>query len=386
MPKFFKTKINPDIITAAHVVGESFVKSPFFVVPKNEKSTQEFEKRFLSKLPFYGIFPSYLQLIEHLLELENLKLQELAGESGSKTYGVFVQNELQFVVKTTEGQIAEIARDISSRELLKALDLKQATLTDLEAVGQYQIDKSDVTHTLLIQTAAKGKPLSSFIEDVVKVQDALKQSARAFAELHLKNHHLATPLTKQVQSFHFELFEKIIRRLTEDLQKGLKIGLTESQLHSIHQKIVDSIVGNWGLSGYSHGDSCLDHLFFEESSNRLTLIDTPSFLASIDSGRRPIGFSPYDFSWIWVGLVDYGFRAHLSSDQVQILQNTFKEEYERCMGIALPPLPARQIANFTKELYYIHCASTEQQASSSGSSEGLIDYLHRSILTDLDDK
>ena len=301
MPKYFKPKISPDLITAAHVLGESFVKSPFFVAPKNEKSTQEYEKRFLLKLPFYGIFPSHLQLIEHLLQLENLGLQELSGDSGSKTYGIFVENELQFVAKTTERQVAEIARDISSRELLKSLDLKQSNLTELQAVGQYQIEKSDVKHTLSIQTAAKGESLASFIkefktEDVAKIQGLLKQSARAFAELHLKNQHLATPLKKPVILLHFELFEKIIRRITEDLQKGLKIRLTEAQLRSVYQKIKDSIDGNWGLSSYCHGDCHLDHLFFEQSSNQLTLIDTPSFLASIDSGRRPIGFSPYDFS------------------------------------------------------------------------------------------
>jgi len=69
----------------------------------------------------------------------------------------------------------------------------------------------------------------------------------------------------------------------------------------------------------------------------------------------------YDFAWTWGSISDVGFRGDLTGEEVQILQDTFKTEYEHSMGENLAPLPAQQLAILTKQLHFIANANWDQK-------------------------
>lgn len=386
---FLERRIGEPVLSTASNVVNSLNKHIIKTEPRDIKTTSYLEEIFLSTLTSIGTIPNEDLLVKRVLNekigIKQFHLREFTvGGSGAKVYGVFIpdgKGKLAYVVKTMKGRTSELARELSSLHKLSDLNLHQSHLPAAQTAGRFDLEKDKTIHTVFVQTAAKGQPLSSIIaeadleltekkvrmEKIEAIQSGLMGAAKGLAELHSKNREMSAPVNQEAREFNADALKDVYGWLKNDIAsdiasgEGSRIPLSEAELEKIHQEITKNVEGNWGLSGYSHGDSHLDNLFFDSASNQFTFIDTPSFLASVDEQDKPIGFPPYDFAWAMGDISDKGFRAGLSADEVRSLQKSFKDEYERIMGTALAPLPARNFAMLTKQCYFIARANQNQQ-------------------------
>ncbi|MEI8125287.1 MAG: GNAT family N-acetyltransferase [Parachlamydiaceae bacterium] len=381
---FLETRIGSQVLAAAHGVINSLNKDIIGTAPLNEQHTEELEKAFLATLPSYGTVPNEQCVIERVLKekigVEHYQLREFTeGGSGAKVYGVFIpdtKGKLSYVIKTMEGNVSELARELSSLQQLSDLNLRESHCPTAQTSGQFQVEQTGKTHTIFIQTAAKGQPFTSLVEDagkaqgedrqkqLVALQKGLTHAARGLAELHLQNHDKAVPIGEETKAFNRRTLDEVYDLALHDIESGgekCRIPLTSDELKRIHEIVVDGIKENWGNTGYSHGDSHLENLFFEVQADHFSFIDTPSFLASTNEEGHPIGFPPYDFAWTYGSISEKGFRAGLSSEEVKLLQETFKSEYQLSMGDALSSPPAQHFAALTKQCYFIWKANQGQE-------------------------
>jgi hypothetical protein len=376
---FLEQRIGAQVLSAAHSVVDSLNRDIIDVAPLVEKETHEREQSFLSTLPFYGNFQEESLLLEAVLHdkigIKNFQIRRFSeGGSGSKVYGVYVPQEngtLTYVIKTMEGKPYELARELSSLQQLSDLNLHQSVLPTAQTAGKFSLAPLKTESTVFVQTAAKGKPFHLLMKELGQskgqerqekletLRKGLTSAARGLAELHVKNCDKATPVGKETQEFNL----RALKEVYDYVQKNIgdkRINLTSEQVVEIRKKTEEAVVGNWGMSGYSHGDSHLENLFFDSSSGQFTFIDTPSFLPSTDAKGLPMGFPAYDYAWTWGSISDKGFRSGLTSEEVESLQTTFKKEYERSIGKNLAPLQACQLAILTKYFYFITRANQHQ--------------------------
>lgn len=377
---FLERRVGGKVLSSAHDVANSLNKDIIRVAPLDKERTAELEQEFTATLPSYGTIQNELLLITKVLNekigIKNFVIKEFSeGGSGAKVFGVFVpdnKGKLAYVIKTMEGRPSELARELSSLQQLSDLNLHQSTLPTAQTAGKFDLQQNKTVHTVFVQTAAPGKPFSALLEDVGKASgkergekiEALKngfiKAARGLAELHLKNQHLATPVGKEARAFNLETLDDVYK-ICITLSESGEIPMKKEELETIYKSIREAVVDNWGLSGYSHGDSHLDNLFFDSSSSQFSFIDTPSFLASIDEHGKPIGFPAYDFAWTFDSISGKGFLSGLSEAEVVSLQRVFKKEYDRAMGESLPSQPAQNFAALTKKFYFIQYARGLQQ-------------------------
>lgn len=378
----------PHILRVSNAIVNTLNKDMIYTASLDQQATTKLEKELLNALPSYGSsFHDELsvvkQVINEQLGINEFFLREFSeGGSGAKVYGVYIPDgSLRYVIKTMEGKTFELARELSSLKQLSDLDLQQSTFPSVQTAGKFNVESRRSTHTIFIQTAAKGKTFSTLIEEAGEsekqdrttklktLKEGLTKAAKGLAELHLKNNHLATPLGEDSEEFNLAALTEVYDWVKSALKEGGRIKLTQGELELVYKNSIEAVGGNWGLSGYSHGDTHLDNLFFDPHSGQCTFIDTPSFLASVDTQGNPIGFPAYDFAWAWGSISEKGFRAGLSAEEVEELQGVFKSQYEIAMGSALPPLPARQFAALKKHFYFIGLANQRQ--------EYLLDHAHK---------
>lgn len=377
---FLERRVGGKVLSTAHDVVNSLNKNIIHVAPVDKERTDKLEQEFTSTLPSYGTVQNELFLITRVLNekigIKNFTLKEFSeGGSGAKVFGVFVpdhKGKLAYVVKTMEGRTSELARELSSLQQLSDLNLHQSTLPTAQTAGKFDLEQNKTIHTVFVQTAAKGQPFTSILDEVGQAKgtertekmEALKggfiKAARGLAELHLKNQHMATPVGQEAIAFNIETLDDVYGWVKDSIEEG-RIPLKKEELEAIYKGTTEAVVDNWGVSGYSHGDTHLDNLFFDESSGQFSFIDTPSFLASVDEHGKPIGFPAYDFAWTFGSISGKGFRSGLSAEEVESLQSTFKTEYDRIMGASLPPVPAQNLAALTKKLFFIGNANDFQK-------------------------
>jgi len=380
---FLERRVGVEVLLKAQDVVDGLNKKIIGSAPLNEESSRKLEEVFLSTLPSLGSVELENAIIAQVLNekigISKFHLRELKGGSGAKIYGVLIPDDkgkLAYVVKIMEGKVSELARELSSLQQLSDLNLHHSTLSTVQTAGKFDFSHSKTVRTIFVQTGAKGQPFSSHLEELgqatskgrAEKMDVLargfQQAARGLAELHLKHREKATPLGIDAQIANLEMVKYVYDWVRGAIVNGGERGripLTTEELDRIHQAAIKGIEGNWGMSGYSHGDTHLDNLFYEVASGQFSFIDTPSFLASVDAHGAPIGFPAYDFSWAWCSISDNGLRSGLSPTEVEVLQNVFKTGYDQTMGDALPPSTAQHFAALHKQLYYIAKANENQQ-------------------------
>lgn len=379
---FLGERIGAEVLDAAHNVVNSLNKDILNTAPRDKNQTQALEIAFLKTLPSYGTVHNEEEVAKKVLNdkvgITHFHLKSFSeGGSGAKVFGVFVPDEkgqLAYVIKTMEGRPSELARELSSLQQLSDLNLHESTLPTAQTAGTFTLQNSQAQHTIFVQTAAKGKPFTSILEDVGKakgaeraeglegVKQGLTKAAKSLAELHLKNQEQASPLNEEAQKFNQAALNDAYGRLNEDCTNaGQRIPITVKELETIRERVSADVEGNWGLSGYSHGDSHLENMFFDSNGNKFSFIDTPTFLASTDAVGRPIGFPAYDFAWTHGSISDKGFRAGLTADEVRSLQKVFKEEYDRTIGDKAAPRQAQNLALVAKHCHFIRMANQNQE-------------------------
>ncbi len=379
-PIFSKQRISKQVLAKAQNVVNGLNKDIINMANLNDEVSVKLEEDFLSTLPLHGNVHNEQEELSYVLReklgITKFHIKEISdGGSGAKVYGIFIpdkKGKLAYIMKTMEGKTSELAKELSSLQQLTDLNCQNSFFPIAQTAGNFTLSQSPKVHTIFVQTAARGQSFSSLLEEMGQAKgkdrgekmdvmiSGLKKAAKGLAELHLKNRLKAAPVGKEAQAFNLRTLKDVYNWLKNDIVSNGRIPLTKAELDRIYESAIKEVDGNWGISGFSHGDTHLDNLFFDPSSLQFTFIDTPSFVASIDAQGSPIGFSAFDFAWTWGSISDKGFRNGLSPKEVETLQNVFMEEYDRIMGDAVPPKAARKLAMLTKQLYFVQNANQNQ--------------------------
>lgn len=346
-----------EILLAAKDVVGSLNKNLLFQAPVDEQETEKLSQTFLAKLPFLGIFPSPAEgIVDAILGKGDWQTSPLPGLSGDKAIGIYKGEEFLYLLKFTNPHW-HLAKELYAIHQFQALGLQESDMPQMVTAGTYRLTEKDEIRSFFIQTAVKGKPLSRLLEELGSspgsgrqqklklLKDAVQKVTTAFVELHQKKRSLALPVPKELSNYHLNMFRILASRFKYEVLDKEKIDLSLEEFGILKQRLTRSaMTDNWGMTSFTHGDSHVEHLFFDPTLETVSLIDLSSFIFSINEKEEPVGFAPHDFSWIWCTIAYYGIRFGVTEEEIESLLTLLTETYETKMGEDLNPLAVRQLS------------------------------------------
>ncbi|MGH3860813.1 scabin-related ADP-ribosyltransferase [Actinokineospora sp.] len=274
------------------------------------------------------------------LDQGRIDLQALGGGGAKGVSGApvfLVRDESGAVTAVTKvfPDTTDFARDLSSLELLRSLDLSFEVARPL-AIGM--IHSPDGHAGTVVYSVAAGKPIDDLVRDAANavgderahglrdLSTAVRQTAKALAELHTRPEGSGGPVGENYIESHRRAMLARADQLLENRDLLRNAGLDVDELRVRVEQIVEATRREPGMAAYAHGDAHPGNFFWDQERN-VTFIDTTTVHYSIDADGRPVGSPERDLGNFEQWLATWGRQFGLTAPEIAELRDDFAASY-----------------------------------------------------------
>ncbi|UJR12443.1 hypothetical protein I4U23_016619 [Adineta vaga] len=240
----------------------------------------------------------------------------------------------------------ELVRELSSLSRLREPEFTHFKIPAPLAAAKIKVNTNYVG--VLVSEIARGQSIADLIDSMREMMTinerdnvfsqllkAVTETARAFAQLHRQ------PCDSRDSALKSYLISSInrTRHLTLVLDKEythhqdiVQLNINKVQLQL--EQLIAECQNEHSYAAIVHGDAHPGNLFWDSTAG-VTFIDTQSLHSSMDSKGKPIGTPERDIASFGERFVTLCRKSGIHEDNINLLYNTFWQEYHVCNGVDL---------------------------------------------------
>ncbi|MFP4412772.1 phosphotransferase [Coleofasciculus sp.] len=264
----------------------------------------------------------------NLRNIKELKEEGATGVSGAPVFFLFDDQGQSIATVKLFPNLNEFARELSA---LKRFE--QEGFEVIESPQNLGVAKAGELG-VLVSLVAPGVAIDDYLQrlgtatgenrstEMERTTQAVKGNARALSELHsVRGSQVSEGFLQQ----HINAVRDIEGKLSARIREVP--GIEASWLHEQIDQVVNDAIANPGQASLIHGDAHPGNFFWDQPSEQLTAIDTPTMHYSMGEEGEPIGAPARDYGNFYQKLAHFGVNYEVLPEEVEQLQQAFADEY-----------------------------------------------------------
>ena len=272
-----------------------------------------------------------------LINIKELKQEGATGVSGAPVFFLLDNQGKKIATVKLFSNLDEFARELSALQRFEEEGFQ--VIKSPQNLGVAKSGELGV----LVSSVAPGAAIDDYLQrlgaatgdnrntELERTKQAVKGNARALSELHSV---LGGQVSERFWQQHINAVRDIEGKLSTIVREGNLLSLDESWLHDKIEQVINDAIANPGLASLVHGDAHPGNFFWDEQTQQLTAIDTPTMHYSMGEGGELIGAAARDYGNFYQKLAHFGINYALSLAEVEELQQAFADEYQGEMPAA----------------------------------------------------
>ncbi len=264
----------------------------------------------------------------------------------------------RYVVKAySEGQ--RLASELSASDLLAQLQLKEARVPALSAIGR--ASTAEGHYSLLAYEYLPGEPVTRLMQRVSESrlpEDrtaalevaclAMQRIGSALAELHSARVEVSSELAPYFASKEERILSGILPFLEGQPDK---IGISSRAFERLFRRQQQARSKVACCHTYAHLECHMANWLYEEKSDSLSMIDLQTLHYSVGEGGRPLASPWVDYLIVYFNLEGTGDLYRLTPAEIATLQQAFHTHYTEASKL---PAPHPEELTFYSLLYWMN--------------------------------
>jgi len=264
----------------------------------------------------------------NLRNIKELKQEGATGVSGAPVFFLFDDQGQSIATVKLFPNLNEFARELSALKRFEEEEFE--VIKSPQNLGVAQAGELGV----LVSSVAPGAAIDDYLQrlgtatgenrskEMERTTQAVKGNARALSELH-------SVRGGQVPQRFLERHINAVRDIEGKLSARIREvpGIEVSWLHKQIDQVVNDAIANPGQASLIHGDAHPGNFFWDQPSEQLTAIDTPTMHYSMGEEGEPIGAPARDYGNFYQKLAHFGVNYEVLPEEVEQLQQAFADEY-----------------------------------------------------------
>jgi len=264
----------------------------------------------------------------NLRNIKELKQEGATGVSGAPVFFLFDDQGQSIATVKLFPNLNEFVRELSALKRFEQEGFE--VIKSPQNLGVAKAGELGV----LVSSVAPGAAIDDYLQrlgtatgenrsiEMERTMQAVKGNARALSELH-------SVRGGQVPQRFLERHINAVRDIEGKLSARIREvpGIEASWLHEQIDQVVLDAIANPGQASLVHGDAHPGNFFWDQPSEQLTAIDTPTMHYSMGEGGEPIGAPGRDYGNFYQKLAHFGVNYEVLPEEVEQLQQAFADEY-----------------------------------------------------------
>jgi hypothetical protein len=267
----------------------------------------------------------------NLKNIKELKQEGATGVSGAPVFFLFDDQGQSIATVKLFPNLDEFARELSALKRFEQEGFE--VIKSPQNLGVAQAGELGV----LVSSVAPGAAIDDYLQrlgtatgehrstEMERTTQAVTGNARALSELHSVR---GGQVPQRFLERHINAVRDIEGKLSTIVREGNLLNLDESWLHEKIDQVVNDAIANPGEASLIHGDAHPGNFFWDQPSEQLTAIDTPTMHYSMGEGGEPLGAPARDYGNFYQKLAHFGVNYGVSLAEVEQLQQAFADEYQ----------------------------------------------------------